>query len=175
VFPFLFLLDAACVDTSLMMGVSRLPVYFLGMYVGKEAAEGRKPSKRHILIALGLMLASMVAFYFLVTRWPQGLRTYGFWWHPFLLSTLGGLYMMTWMLEKLEKTAPGKALCRGLRFLGGKSFEIYLWHILIYEVGLWAGVRGWTKWILLALCGLTAGSLYSLLVDRFTAWRKRRP
>jgi len=83
--------------------------------------------------------------------------------------------MMTWMLEKLEKTAPGKALCRGLRFLGGKSFEIYLWHILIYEVGLWAGVRGWTKWILLALCGLTAGSLYSLLVDRFTAWRKRRP
>ena len=52
VFPVLFLLDAACIDTSLMMGVSRLPVYFLGMYLGHEAAAG-KYRRREIFSVAG--------------------------------------------------------------------------------------------------------------------------
>lgn len=172
-FPLLFLLDAACVGSSLMMGVSRFPVYFLGMVLGREAAEGHQPSRRRLAIAGVLMAVSMVAFYFLVVYFPGSLKRYGFWWHPFLLSTPGCICLTTWLLEKHEQWKPTRALNRGLAFLGGKSFEIYLCHILIYEAGLYFGVQGWARWILLALCGLAVGVGYSKLVDLFTTWRKR--
>ena len=173
-FALLLLLDAACVDTSLMMGVSRFPVYFLGMYTGREAALGKQPTRRHLLISGVLFAGSMTAFYFLVTRWPDGLSRYGFWWHPFFFSTPATLYGITWVLERLEKRKPTALLNRGLEFLGGKSFEIYLLHLLVYTVGMTLGVRGWKKWICLALLGILTGIGYSLLVDAFTAWRKRR-
>ena len=63
---------------------------------------------------------------------------------------------------------------RGLAFLGGKSFEIYLCHIFVYTVGLYFGVRSWGPWILLAFAGLLVGVCYGRLVDLFTGWRKRR-
>ena len=173
VFPVLFLADVACVNTSLMMGVSRFPVYFLGMYLGYEAAAGKQPTRRHLVISWVLMVVSMVAYYFLCVRWPDGLAAYGFWWHPFLLSTPGCLYMTTWILQKMDAWKPTAKVNRGLEFLGGKSFEIYLCHILIYEIGLYFGVGGWKKWILLALCGLTAGTIYSYLVEALVRWRKK--
>lgn len=172
-FPLFFLLDAACVGSSLMIGVSRFPVYFLGMYLGAEAADGKQPSRRHLILSGILMVGSMVAYYFLVTRFPGSLKYYGFWWHPFLLSTPGCLYMTTWLMEKQEKWKPTRLLNRGLEFLGGKSFEIYLCHIFVYTVGLYFGVQGWGKWILLALCGLAVGIGYGKLVDIFTSWRQK--
>ena len=162
------LLDAACVDTSLMMGVSRFPVYFLGMYLGAEAAEGRVPSKRHLILAGVLAVFSMVGFYFLVMYRPGWLSKYGFWWHPFLLSTPGCLYFTTWLLEKHEKWWVTRQLNRGLGFLGGKSFEIYLCHLMVYEVGLYFGVQGWGRWIFLALLGLLLGIGYGKLMNIIT-------
>lgn len=163
-----FLLDAACVDTSLMMGVSRFPVYFLGMYLGAEAAEGKAPSKRHLILAGAMAVLSMAAFYVLVVYRPGWLSKYGFWWHPFLLSTPGCLYFTTWLLEKHEKWVVTRQLNRGLGFLGGKSFEIYLCHLLVYEVGLYFGVQGWGRWILLAVLGLGLGIGYGKLIDILT-------
>ncbi len=174
VFPVLFLLDAACVGSGLMMGVSRFPVYFLGMYLGREAALGRQPSRRHLALSGILMVVSMVAFYFLVVYFPGSLSRYGFWWHPFLLSTPGCLYFTTWLMEKQERWRLTRTINRGLTFLGGKSFEIYLWHILIYTMGLYYGVTGWTHWILLGLIGLAAGCLYGMLVTQFTTRRRNR-
>lgn len=172
-FPLFFLLDAACVDTSLMIGVSRFPVYFLGMYLGAEAAEGRQPSRRHLVLSGVLLAGSMAALYVLVTRFPGSLKRFGFWWHPFLLSTSGCLYLTTWCLEKQERWRVTRWVNRGLEFLGGKSFEIYLCHIFVYTVGLYLGVRNWGGWILLALCGIAVGVGYGKLIDIFTSWRNQ--
>lgn len=167
-FPLLFLLDAACVDTSLMMGVSRFPVYFLGMYLGAEAAEGKSPSRWHLVLSGVLAAFSMIAFFYLVKAHPGALNKYGFWWHPFLLSTPGCLYFTTWLLEKQEKWIVTRTINRGLSFLGGKSFEIYLCHLMVYEVGLYFGVQGWPAWIGLAVVGLSAGIGYGKLVELIT-------
>ncbi len=170
----LFLLDAACVGTSLMIGVSRFPVYFLGMFLAKEAADGHRPSRRHLILSGVLLVLSMAALYYLVTRHPGSLRRLGFWWHPFLFSTPGCLYFTTWCLEKHEKWKPTRLLNRGLSFLGGRSFEIYLCHLMVFTVGYYAGVQGWTRWILLALFGLLLGIVYSLVINRITAWWGQR-
>ena len=170
----LFLLEGACVGTSLMIGVSRFPVYFLGMYLGHEAASGKQPSRRHLVISGVLAVISMIALYFLVVYFPGSLNRYGFWWHPFLLSTPGCVYFVTWLMEKQERWKVTRAWNKGLTFLGGKSFEIYLCHIFIYTVGLYFGIRSWGKWILLAILGIIVGVAYGKLVEYFTAWRKRR-
>ncbi len=171
--PLFFLLDAACVDTSLMIGVSRFPVYFLGMYLGREAFLGKAPSKRHLTISGVLAVVSMIALYFLVTLRPGWMNKYGFWWHPYLLSTPGCLYFTTWCLEKQEKLALTRQINRGLRFLGSKSFEIYLCHILVYTVALHFGLQGWIPWIGMALIGMTIGCLYSVLITKITSRRKQ--
>lgn len=163
------LLDAACVDTSLMMGVSRFPVYFLGMYLGAEAAADKAPSKRHLILAGVMAVLSMVGFFFLVVYRPNWLSKYGFWWHPFLLSTPGCLYFTTWLLEKQDKWVVTRQLNRGLNFLGGKSFEIYLCHLLVYEAGLYFGVQGWVRWIILAVLGLLVGVGYAKLIEIMTS------
>lgn len=177
VIPFLWLLCAGCVGTSLMIGVSRFPVYFLGMYLGKEAAEGKKPSRRHLQLSGIAAVISMIALYVLVKVIPDGLSRYGFWWHPYLFSTPGCLYFTSWCLQKHEKWAPTRALNRFLSFLGGKSFEIYLWHILVYTVALTfglcsTGAEGWLLWALMAVLGIVAGCVYSVVINKFTAWRK---
>lgn len=179
VIPFLWLICAGCVGTSLMIGVSRFPVYFLGMYLGKEAAEGKAPSKRHLQLSGIAAVISMIVLYVLVRVIPNGLSRYGFWWHPYLFSTPGCLYLTSWCLEKHEKWAPTRLLNRFLTFLGGKSFEIYLWHILVYTVALQfglcsTGAKGWILWAVMAVLGIVIGCVYSVIVNKITAWRKQK-
>ncbi len=177
--PLLYLLMAGCVDTSLMIGVSRFPVYFLGLYLGKASAEGRSPSRRHLVLSGVAAVVSMVGLYVLVQVIPDGLSKYGFWWHPFLFSTPGCLYFTTWCLEKHEKWAPTRLLNQGLGFLGSRSFEIYLCHILVYEVALYfglcsTGAKGWLLWAVMAVLGFVVGCLYNLFVNRILL-RSKKP
>jgi peptidoglycan/LPS O-acetylase OafA/YrhL len=172
VFPVMFLMEAACVGSSLMIGVSRFPVYFLGMFLGWEAARGQRPSKRHLWLSGVMAVLSMVALYFLVTRHPNAMARYGLWWHPFLLSTPGCLYFTTWLLEKQEKWVVTLRLQQLVEYLGGRSFEIYLCHILVYTVGLYFRVQGWFRWILLAIAGLVLGCCYHGFVEYVKSWRK---
>lgn len=178
VIPFLWLVCAGCVGTSLMIGVSRFPVYFLGMYLGREAAEGKTPSKGHLRLSGVAAVVSMIALYVLVQVIPDGLSRFGFWWHPYLFSTPGCLYFTSWCLEKHEKWGLTRKLNRFLSFLGGKSFEIYLWHILVYTTALQfglanTGAKGWLLWAVMAVLGIVAGCVYSTVINKITARRKK--
>lgn len=170
--PLFFLLDAGCIGTSLMIGVSRFPIYFLGMYLGMEAAAGNTPSRRHLWLSAAGFVVSMVGLYFLVTRFPWSLSKYGFWWHPYFFATPGLIYGLTWLLDKQAHTALGKQINRFFSFLGGKSFEIYLWHLLVYSVALYLGVKGWIPWIAMAICGIVCGCIYSVIIQKLTSRRK---
>lgn len=168
-----FLLDAGCVGSSLMIGVSRFPVYFLGMYLGREAMEGRKPSRTHLILSGVALVVSMVGLYVIVKVAPGTLSRMGFWWHPYLFSTPGCLYFTSWCLEKHEKWKPTALLNRGLAFLGNKSFEIYLVHLLVYLVAYNSGLRNRLAWVGVALLGLILGSLYSVVINKLTARKKK--
>ena len=171
--PLFFLIDAGCIGTSLMMGVSRFPVYFLGMFLGRESLEGNTPTKRHLILSGIGMVVSMVALYFIVKLFPGSLSRFGFWWHPFIFSTPGCLYFTTWCLEKHEKWAPTRLLNRGLSFLGNRSFEIYLCHILVYTIAYDIGIRSWGLWGIVFLLGFTVGCVYNFIVNKVTARIKK--
>lgn len=178
--PLMWLISAGCVGTSLMIGVSRFPVYFLGLYLGRQAAEGRVPTRNQLRLSGVAALVSMLALYVFVQIIPNGLSRYGLWWHPYLFSTPGCLFFTSWCLQKHEKWAITRALNRFLRFLGENSFEIYLWHILVYTVALTLGLpntgaKGWLLWGLMAVLGIALGCGYGKIVSRLLARRKSSP
>lgn len=170
--PLFFLIDAGCIGTSLMMGVSRFPVYFLGMFLGAEAHQGNQPSRRHLILSAIGFVVSMVGLYFLVKRLPWTLNAYGFWWHPYIFATPGLVYGLTWFLSKLEKTAAGHQVNRFLSFLGGKSFEIYLCHILVYTMALHFGVSSYPAWAVMAVIGILVGCIYNTVITKISFRRK---
>lgn len=174
--PVMWLISAGCAGTSLMIGVSRFPIYFLGMYLGRQAAEGTPPTRKQQWCAVGAMVASMVALLGFVLLCPNQLSRLGLWWHPYLFSTPGCLLVTSWCLEQHEKFPLTRRINRGLKFLGERSFEIYLWHILVYTVALTLGLpntgaSGWLLWGLMAVLGIGTGCLYSSVI---TALLKRR-
>ena len=114
----------------------------------------------------------MVGLFYLVKRHPNSLSRFGFWWHPFLFSTPGCLYFTTWCLEKHEKWGLTRFINRGLGFLGSRSFEIYLWHLMVYSVALYLGLQGWGIWIVMAVLGIAAGCIYSTIITKLTSRRK---
>lgn len=61
---------------------------------------------------------------------------------------------------------------RGLGFLGSRSFEIYLWHLMVYSVALYLGLQGWGIWIVMAVSGIAAGCIYSTIITKLTSRRK---
>lgn len=172
VIPLLFLIETGAIGSSLMIGVSRFPIYFLGMYLGKEAMKERQLSRRHLIVSGLLLVVSMVGLFYLVKRHPNSLSRFGFWWHPFLLSTPGCLYFTTWCLEKHEKWGITRWINRALGFLGSRSFEIYLWHLMVYSVALYLGLQGWGIWIVMAILGIAAGCVYSFIITKLTSRRK---
>ena len=177
VIPFLWLVCAGCVGAELMMGVSRFPVYFLGMYLGKEASEGKKPGKVHLWLSGILGVLSMTGLYVIARVAPHSLSRYGLWWHPYLLSTPGCLYLTSWCLEKQEKWAPTRLLNRGLGALGRRSFEIYLLHLLVFTAALTFGlpnqrIRGWLLWGLMGVLGIALGCVYGVIIEKLTVRRK---
>ena len=172
--PLLFLIEGGGVGTSLMIGLSRFPIYFLGMYLAMEAQAGRKPSKRHLILSGVMAVLSLIALYFLVILKPNWLSKYGFWWHPYFFSTPGCLYFASWIHEKFDKWKPTRLLNRIFTWLGGKSFELYLVHLFVYMVALNIGITGYIPWIGVALLALILGILYSILVNTILSKRKSK-
>lgn len=172
VIPLLFLGEAGAIGSSLMIGVSRFPVYFLGMYLGWEALQNHSPSQRHLLISGIVMVLSMLALAGLVICRPEWLSRFGFWWHPFFFSTPGCLYLTSWCMEKQGKWIPTRWLNQGLRFFGERSFEIYLWHLMVFSVALYMEWESWGVWLLMTLVGIACGCVYHALIKKIISGRK---
>lgn len=175
VFAALFAVIVAGWRTNLLMSLTRFPTYYLGMYVGKQYAGGRSPSKRQLLVwtVVGVIsLGLVVPFFFLVkTRY---LWYYGMYWLPFFAAAPLTMFGLSKLVELQEKNAPGRLLNRFWRFFGDRSFEIYLCHLAFYEMCLSLGLRGWPKWILAAVLGTGIGALYHQVLQRLQKLHRQK-
>ncbi len=171
----LVLLNIAGWRSNLLMALSRFPTYLLGMYFGARYADGRSPSKREVVLwsVAGVAAMAAVPYFFLVGR--RYLWFYGMYWNLFFVSTPMCMFLTTWCLEKHEGCALGRGVNRALSFLGTCSFEIYLCHLALFDCCLKLGVRGWPRWICLAVLGTGIGIAYHYVVEAALArWRRRQ-
>lgn len=162
-------------DDNHLLGVSRLPVFLLGMmwaHAGnasdKENTDGKPDvgGKNAILLIL-LAVAGMVlllACYFNFPR--ETMWAYGLWWYPFLLITPGLCLVICLLLEAMDKVKGLRQLRKPLALLGTASFEIYLIHIAAFEIVpdyIWVTLN--KRWLVLVLASILVGIGYHLLVE----------
>ena len=146
-------------DTELIIIVTRLPVFFVGMLFAAES--GRREALTRAELAVMLLLVPVGAAmlwespkFFPDSIWDRGLA-----WYPMLLTTPGICAAIAAVSDCLSRVRAGRAVNRALAFLGGLTFEIYLVHF-------WALERPWPVFLLMT-AGLTAAlHLVSVLIRR---------
>ena len=174
-FLLLTLVNIAAWRSHLLMGISRFPTYFLGMYMGARYAEGKTPSKKELWVwtVVGVVAMAVVPYFFLYRK--NLLWYYGMFWYPFLFSTPACMFWVTKLLDVQKKYALGRILNKLWEFLGIRSFEIYLCHLAFYDLCLKVGARGWPLWIGIAAVGTGMGIVYHEMAEWcLKRWKSRK-
>ena len=120
-------------DAQLIIMVTRLPVFFVGMLFAAES-QRRKALTRAELILLFALIPVGAAFlwespkFFADLVWSHGLA-----WYPMLLIAPGLCAAVAAVSALLERWAVGRGINKTLGLLGGITFEIYLVHFWALE------------------------------------------
>ena len=120
--------------TSLIIIVTRLPVYFLGMYLAKRSQESDdKISLKFMLIATVLSIISIAAFFVCYFKLHDELWNYGLWWYPFIITAPTICFYLSFISKQLEKKSVGKKILKAFSFFGSYTFELFLVHKSIFN------------------------------------------
>lgn len=159
-------------DLSHLMGVSRVPIFLMGMIWANEARKEQMHKKdRETALPAGVLalIATMVGFVILflcVYRFVDTLWAYGTWWYPFLLITPGLCYLLSIGMGVLSNIPIVKVVLVPLKYIGKASFEIYLTHIAIFDfVTQMIGTVSNRKWIKIMILAIAAGILFHFLIE----------
>lgn len=112
----------------------RLPVFFLGLLMGFYAREEKTLGRREAALWTLLLLAGVCYGVLVLRSQREGGGLYTPLCHVFLLTTIPLCLTACVLFEKL----PLGVLRRALRFVGGRSLEIYLLNVSVFsELALW--------------------------------------
>lgn len=120
-------------SNTYIITISRIPIFFVGMQVGKMICENKVLSRKEMI---SLMIGTVVGTFLLcycVLKKPDFLQRNACYWYPFILITPGLCLMISVMME-LQKKYFGTFIEEKLSIPGKYSFEIYLIHIWFYEI-----------------------------------------
>ena len=120
-------------DTQLIIIVTRLPVFFVGMLFAAESRRREALSRGELallltLVPVGAALLWESPKFFADYVWSRGLA-----WYPMLLIAPGLCAAIAAVSERLSRFSGGRAVNRALGLLGGITFEIYLVHFWALE------------------------------------------
>ena len=151
-----FLAGLTLIGQEAYMGLSRLPVFLLGMALGS----GWRPRLKPWLSRLLLWAAALagLAVLWLLRDQKTLLYDYGLYWHPFVLLAPGLCAGIGWLTRRLPALAP-------LRLIGQSSFEIYLLNIFMCELASPAHLIGGWLWLALCAGNIALGVGYHLLLS----------
>lgn len=155
---------------SLLVIVSRFPVFYVGIVLGKHAQGDRPVSARAGGLLLGAMLLGTAAL-LCCQRLPGSyLWDYALYWYPFLLITPGLCLLLSQARRLLEGSALTPVL-RGIDHLGDISLELYLLHALVFRMlrnliarGVLPG--GGMVWLLAFALSLAMSELFHRLMQK---------
>lgn len=165
-------------DNNLLMGVSRLPVFLVGMlWAQEESLHAKKDGIREkntdrsfwkngaalsLLFVTG-MAVLLVCYFTLPDYVVWG---FGIWWYPFLLIVPGMCFLLGLVFEGMDRIKGVRLLLKPVKLIGEASFEIYLLHIAAFDIlPGYLGVSSNKRWLALMAASVAAGVLYHLLVE----------
>lgn len=144
---------------------SRIPVFLLGMLVGRWEKSGAVGEKKLRGLLYGLMvpgiLLTVLTWHSWGDIWGDSL---GLWWYPFLLVVPGGVFLTAELAHLLRKKKFVPALLRPLEALGAASSEALMIHVGVYKL-IQLKMKLYPRhWVLVMLLCLLLGIAYRRLV-----------
>ena len=116
--------------------MTRLPLFFIGMYVGKLAWNDVRISKLWLLWLWILMEVGVRLCFYWMGVHPDTMWLRGYYWYPFILITPGLCALISCFMEVMKKVLgkAGEYAEKVLELPGKFSFELYLLHIWLFDV-----------------------------------------
>ena len=121
-------------DHELVIILTRLPIFFVGMLFAAESMRRERLTKAETALLLCLIPVGALLLWEFAKYWPEQLWDCGLHWYPFLLIAPGACAAIALLAQGLDRFAAGRALNRAGAFLGGLTFEIYLVHLGLGEL-----------------------------------------
>lgn len=147
---------------QLIQAMSRFPVFITGMLFADLDDDHWESCPKAIYKMLSskifwilLSIIGIGLMYLCLHQSYLDLWHYGLYWYPFLLIAPGLSILLGLLGSRLPKWFGG---------LGDASFEIFLWHIGIYEFLLYRTGRNVFMWIMIFLIGFIVGYGYHKLI-----------
>lgn len=134
---FLILLSVCFWDNyTFIITMTRLPLFFIGMYVGKLAWNDVRISKLWLLWLWILMEVGVRLCFYWMGVHPDTMWLRGYYWYPFILITPGLCALISCLMEVMKKVLgkAGEYAEKVLELPGKFSFELYLLHIWLFDV-----------------------------------------
>ena len=120
-------------DTQLIIILTRLPIFFVGMLFAAESRRREALTKTELALLLALIPVGAAILwespkFFADLVWSHGLA-----WYPMLLIAPGLCAAVAAASALLDRRAVGRGINKALGLLGGITFEIYLVHFWALE------------------------------------------
>lgn len=178
-FIFVIMVGIAFFHGQLIQAMSRLPIFVLGMSlpslsdssnVPENSADTTNKKITHLLFSkwvwivlsvLGVALLVLCRFQTLLDCWH-----YGLYWYPFFLIVPGITILLCALARVLDKRKFGSLIVRGISELGKASFEIFLFHLGVFEFFQLKGTYNLNFWIPTYIISFAVGYVYYRLVNR---------
>lgn len=172
IFLFVIMLGMAFFHGLLTQAMSRLPIFVLGMALPVLSAKDTDNKITHLLLSkwvwivisiFGIALLYLCRVQTLLDCWH-----YGLFWYPFLFIVPGVSIIICYIGELLSKSKFGNTLIKGISELGKASFEIFLFHLGIYEFFQLKGTYTLRFWIPTFIISFALGYGYYRLVHKLS-------
>ena len=120
-------------DTQLIIILTRLPIFFVGMLFAAESRRREALTKAELVLLFALIPVGAAILwespkFFADLVWSHGLA-----WYPMLLIAPGLCAAVAAASAFLDRRAVGRGINKALGLLGGITFEIYLVHFWALE------------------------------------------
>lgn len=113
---------------------TRLPIFYIGMVFGKLSKNDKAIRMIHLILLSVLAIIGFIALYVIRAKYPDLLWSHGLYWYPLILTTPALCVLSSILFGKIRQYRIPEKGAKVFGFIGAHTFEVYLCHILLFEL-----------------------------------------
>ena len=118
---------------NLIIIVTRLPVFYIGMLSAKACRQDKQLDKKDFLVCVFMLLTGIGFLYGANRLVPDQLWSHGLYWYPFVFIAPGACVLISLAFSALERVKWCGWISDLINLIGRNSFELFLVHVFLYE------------------------------------------